>query len=102
MYLQVKVRVYAPIALKARVRSQGYLSAMGVLSKVSMLLFTACFMQIPFREHVLVQAIQVGAPCLHPLKLLPMLRRLKPQLLSIFALSLPICRLPELLYLCLS
>ena len=33
---------------------------MGVLSKVSMLLFTACFMQIPFREHVLVQGIQVG------------------------------------------
>ena len=39
---------------------------MAVLSKVSMLLFTACFMQIPFREHVLVQGIQVGplsAPC---------------------------------------
>ncbi len=31
-----------------------------MLSKVSMLLFTACFMQIPFREHVLVQGIQVG------------------------------------------
>ena len=45
---------------------QGYLSAMAVLSKVSMLLFTACFMQIPFREHVLVQGIQVDplfAPC---------------------------------------
>ena len=38
---------------------QGFLSAMGVLSKVSMLLFTACFMQIPFREHLLVQGIQV-------------------------------------------
>ena len=41
---------------------QGFLSAMGVLSKVSMLLFTACFMQIPFREHLLVQGIQVGWP----------------------------------------
>ena len=39
--------------------TQGFLSAMGVLSKVSMLLFTACFMQIPFREHLLVQGIQV-------------------------------------------
>ena len=38
---------------------QGFLSAMGVLSKVSMLLFTTCFMQIPFREHLLVQGIQV-------------------------------------------
>ncbi|CAL5224179.1 g6819 [Coccomyxa viridis] len=43
----------------------GYTSAMGVLSKVSMLLFTACFMQIPFREHVLVQGIQVGYCILH-------------------------------------
>ena len=41
---------------------QGFLSAMGVLSKVSMLLFTACFMQIPFWEHLLVQGIQVGWP----------------------------------------
>lgn len=39
---------------------QGFLSAVGVLSKVCMLLFTACFMQIPFQEHLLVQGIQVG------------------------------------------
>jgi len=41
---------------------QGFLSAMGVLSKVSMLLFTTCFMQIPFREHLLVQGIQASLP----------------------------------------
>jgi hypothetical protein len=38
---------------------------MGVLSKVSMLLFTAFFMQIPFREHLLVQGIQVGSQTKH-------------------------------------
>jgi hypothetical protein len=44
---------------------QGFASAMGVLSKVSMLLFTAFFMQIPFREHLLVQGIQVGSQTKH-------------------------------------
>lgn len=38
---------------------QGLFSALGVLSKVCMLLFTACFMQIPFSEHLLVQGLQV-------------------------------------------
>lgn len=44
---------------------------MGVLSKVSMLLFTACFMQIPFREHLLVQAIQVSWPAGQALNTFP-------------------------------
>ena len=52
--------MHAGSILSTVLQVQGYLSAMGVLSKVSMLLFTACFMQIPFREHVLVQGIQVG------------------------------------------
>lgn len=38
---------------------QGFFSALGVLSKVCMLLFTACFMQIPFAEHLVVQGVQV-------------------------------------------
>ena len=38
---------------------QGLFSALGVLSKVCMLLFTACFMQIPFSEHLVVQGLQV-------------------------------------------
>jgi hypothetical protein len=44
---------------------QGFLSAVSVLSKVCMLLFTACFMQIPFSEHLVIQGLQVGCrqPC---------------------------------------
>ena len=94
--LQVGVRIQAPIAMTARLQSQGYLSAMGVLSKVSMLLFTACFMQIPFREHMLVQGIQVEAPCVHHLKLPSMLLEL--HFPSICAQSLPDCSLPELMF----
>jgi len=41
---------------------QGFFSAVGVLSKVCMLLFTACFMQIPFAEHLVVQGVQVRHP----------------------------------------
>ncbi|CAL8471569.1 g11111 [Coccomyxa elongata] len=43
----------------------GLFSALGVLSKVCMLLFTACFMQIPFSEHLFVQGLQVGYCILH-------------------------------------
>lgn len=40
-------------------RVQGFFSAVVVLDKVCMLLFTACFMQIPFSEHLVVQGLQV-------------------------------------------